>query len=150
MESENAQLVLESLSVGIPALTPVKSAFLKEACVWCLLQCDHPNGVLISCEICNDNVGYSIKWNDDFDLETLLRSYNMDDAVEFGAEALSLLLVREKTNYTAIKRAVRPSGIDYWLGYKKEKDISLFSFADARLEISGILKESSTNTIKAE
>jgi hypothetical protein len=77
----------------------------------------------------------------------ILRAYNSDDAIEFGAEALALLLIKEKTPYTAIERAVKPSGIDYWLGYKNSKYI--FSRFDARLEITGILTESSSNTIKS-
>jgi hypothetical protein len=57
-------------------------------------------------------------------------------------------LIREITNYTAIKRAAKTTGIDYWLGFKKEDKNSIFSMADARLEISGILRESGSNTLK--
>ena len=147
-ESINGYLVLESLGSGIPTLTKIKASMLKEACIWCLLNCEHDNGVKISCAVCDDTAVYSIKWTDDVDLDGILRAYNEDDAVEFGAEALSLLIIREKTEYTAIQRAVRPSGIDYWLGYKNDKKNSLFSMADARLEISGILRESVSNTVK--
>jgi hypothetical protein len=141
-------LALESLVSGIPTLTKNKASMLKEACIWCLATCKHINGVQITCEVCDDSSYYNIKWNDDIDLNGILRAYNLDDAVEYGAEAIALLLIREETSFTAIQRAVRPSGIDYWLGYKNEKPNFLFSMADARLEISGILKERGSNTIK--
>lgn len=144
----SGDLILDSLGTGVPALTRIKAAMLKEACIWCLKQCEHENGVQITCTICDDDVCYSIKWTSDVDVDDIFRAYNIDDAVEYGAEALSLLLIRKKTDFTAIRRAVRPSGIDYWLGFKKEDKTSLFSMADARLEISGILREKGSNTLK--
>jgi len=145
---QSGDLLLESLSTGVPTLTKIKADMLKEACIWCLTNCDHDNGVPIECIICDNNNCLSIKWNDDVDLDGILRAYNLDDAVEFGAEAIALLLIREKTEFTTIERAVRGTGIDYWLGYKDKNRNGLFSMRDARLEISGILKESSSNTVK--
>jgi hypothetical protein len=141
-------LILESLGSGIPTLTKIKASMLKEACIWCLTKCEHINGVQITCDVCDDLGCYSIKWDNGIDLNGILLAYNLDDAVEFGAEALALLLIREKTSFTAIRRAVKPSGIDYWLGYKNESSNSLFSMADARLEISGIFREKGSNNIK--
>lgn len=145
----SGDLILDSLNAGIPTLTHVKAAVLKEACIWCLKKCEHENGVKIMCTICDDNASYSIKWNSDVDIEGIFRAYNSDDAVEYGAEALALLLIRDKSDFTAIERAVKPSGIDYWLGYKEKDKTSLFSMKDARLEISGILREKGSNTINS-
>ena len=41
----SGDLILDSLGTGIPALTKVKAAMLKEACIWCLIKCEHKNGV---------------------------------------------------------------------------------------------------------
>jgi hypothetical protein len=139
-------LTLEALTSGIPTLTKDKAAMLKESCVWCLTKCNHQNGVKIAFDVCDDSGHYNIKWNKDVDMDGILRAYNSDDAIEFGAEAIALLLIKEKTQYTAIERAAKPSGIDYWLGYKTSN--SLFSKRDARLEITGILTERGSNTIK--
>jgi hypothetical protein len=57
----------------------------------------------------------------------------------------ALLLIRERTDYTAIHRSIQSTGIDYWLGYKANADNQIFSRKDARLEVSGILKQSPTN-----
>lgn len=149
MDSQQSEdLLLESLSTGIPTLTKTKADMLKEACIWCLTSCEHNNGVPIECIMGDDRNCFSIKWGNDVDLEGILKAYNLDDAVEFGAEAISLLIIREKTEFTTIERAVRGTGIDYWLGYKDENRNGLFSMRDARLEISGLLKESGSNTVK--
>jgi hypothetical protein len=149
MKIDNSKdLTLESLNEGIPTLTKIKADMLKEACIWCLIQCNHDNGVKIDCSISNNKESYIIKWIDEINPKRILKAYNIDDAVEYGAEALSLLLIRETTEFTAIERAARPSGIDYWLGHKNQNSNSLFNSHDARLEISGILKERLSNTIK--
>ncbi|MFX0204363.1 MAG: hypothetical protein ACFFDT_00130 [Candidatus Hodarchaeota archaeon] len=143
------QLMLNNLRSGIPALTDAKANVLIEACVWCFIKCEHNNGVKIKSIHCDNRAQYSIGWIDsEIDIDALVRAYNRDDAVEYGAEAITFLLIREFTPFTAITRAVTGEGIDYWLGYENNDSINLFSQADARLEISGILVERGSNTIK--
>lgn len=49
------------------------------------------------------------------------------------------------TEFTVIRRAVKGEGVDFWLGYKTDKE----PFQDvARLEVSGIL-EGNESKIKA-
>lgn len=85
-------LLLESLSSGIPALTEKKASMLKESCVWCLAKCEHLNGVKIESFFGSRTNWFRVIWNDnDIDLESIFRAYNSDDAIEFGAEAISLL-----------------------------------------------------------
>lgn len=144
-----SKLFLDGLKEKITDLTEAKASMMKEACVWCLLECGHSNGVGLDSIICDDLRCYKILWNDNsIDLNKLFKSYNLDDAVEFGAEAVTFLLICEQTPYTAIQRSVKGTGIDYWLGFRSEDPNSLFSKTDARLEVSGILKERGSNTIK--
>ncbi len=148
-ENNAGDLILESLSSGIPALTENKASMLKESCVWCLTKCEHSNGIIIESLFCDRSDCYCVIWDDDnINLHNIFRAYNSDDAIEFGAEAIALLLIKEHTPYTAIERAVKGTGIDYWLGYKSDNATILFSKTDARLEITGILKERGANTIK--
>lgn len=146
MEQRNlAKLHLDSLESGIPALPRYKAGQRMEACVWCLLSSKHENGVILSVIEQENKSAYKICWTEDkIDRQTLSLGYNEDDGPEHGAEAIALLLVRERTDYTAIKRSVTSTGIDYWLGYKNQ----LFSSTCARLEVSGVLKQSSTNNPK--
>ena len=143
------QLMLSNLRSGIPALTESKANVLLESCVWCFTECGHRNGVKIKSIYCDNNACYSIGWPEkEIDIESLKRTYNRDDAVEYGAEAVTFLLILELTPFTAIRRAVTGEGIDYWLGYENNDRLNIFSQADARLEISGILRERGSNTLK--
>lgn len=144
------ELHLDSLDRGIPAITPRQAGVHMEACVWCLLECGHQNGVLLTVRKDEQKALYSLLWPENtVDLAGLLRAYNKDDGPEHGAEAIALLLVREQTNYTAIQRSVTSTGIDYWLGYKEDViDGQIFSSRNARLEVSGILRQSAANRVQ--
>lgn len=149
MKMTKKALDLRTLGKGIPTLNPGKAQMLEEACKWCLLTCCHDTGVEILTQYKGEEKTIPIIWDEnDSDLQTLSLSYNDDDGVEFGAEALALLLVRECTDYTAIRRAANGTGIDYYLGKKRGNSKNFFSDNDARLEISGILKENQKNTVK--
>jgi len=69
---------------------------------------------------------------------------------EKAAEAISFFLVNELTEYRIVEEAKMGSRIDYWLGYNEEHDsydpLNIFR---ARLEVSGINKETPKNTVKA-
>ena len=142
-------LYLDKLNEELPDLADGKASMMREACVWCLQKCEHTAGVHLDTTFCDDTGCYKIIWDESkIDATKLIKSYNLDDAVEFGAEAISLLLIKKQTPFTSIERSVRGSGIDYWLGFRTDDPNSLFSKKDARLEVSGILKENLTNTIK--
>ena len=141
-------LDLNSLDKGIPAITSRQAGVHMEACVWCLRECDHINGVLLNVNHIGKKISYQVVWDENgVNTTDLERAYNKDDAPEHGAEALALLLVREKTDYTAIRRSVTSTGIDYWLGYQQTADDQIFDNS-ARLEVSGILRSSLTNKVK--
>lgn len=142
-------LSLDSLHNGIPALSSGKANMLKEACVWCLEKCSHLNGIAITVQYNEKQEKLPICWDSGkVNEEDIKRAYNQDDAVEYGAEAVSVLLIRECTQYTAIRRAATGTGIDYWLGKKETIGNNIFSNSDARLEVSGILQENSDNSVK--
>jgi hypothetical protein len=62
---------------------------------------------------------------------------DLTEATEYGACGLAMLVVREMTGLTVIERALKGTGIDYWLG-EGESDTYVFERM-ARLEVSGIL-----------
>ena len=141
-------LNLNSLHNGIPALSQGKAEMLKETCIWCLDECNHHNGVTIRVQNGEKKEKLPICWEEEsVDKETIKRTYNKKDAIEYGAEAVSFLLIRDCTEYTAIRRASTGTGIDYWLGNKKTTGNNIFNNT-ARLEVSGILEETSSNSIQ--
>jgi hypothetical protein len=124
-----------------------KARKLMEACVCCLIASKHKNGVNLEVK---DDVAvtkHPVSWPSRIDIEAINRSYNQDDAVEEGAEAVALLVSIAKTEFNAVERASTTTGIDYWLGHKNGSSNNPFKRA-GRLEISGILKENIKNTVK--
>lgn len=124
-----------------------KALQLMEACVWCLFHCKHENGVSMKVVDGDKEVHYSVIWNVScIDIEAVRRSYNQDDAIEAGAEAIAFCTVIKRTNYSAVERASTTTGIDYWLGYKDRHPNEPFH-RSGRLEISGIMIESESNKV---
>lgn len=67
---------------------------------------------------------------------------------EAGATALAFLLCEKLTEFIPESEAVIGTGVDYWLCYKEgHEKYDELNFMNARLEISGINKETSTNSI---
>ena len=137
-------LDLETLRAGILGLTPEICAFCLQACTVCLADSNHVNGVnVVLSETYSDNI--QLNWISVVD-EKIIRSWgDMQEATEYGATAIAILLAKELTQYTCIERSSKGTGFDYWLG--EEDNIGLFQ-GKVRLEISGILSESTTNTLE--
>ncbi len=65
---------------------------------------------------------------------------DLQEATEHGAVCVAIILIINKTKYTVIERAVKKTGIDYWLGEKDKTENDLPFNKSARLEVSGILQ----------
>jgi hypothetical protein len=117
-----------------------KAKSLKEACIWVLWHCQHSNGVQLKVIQDEEVAFYTVSWRDDLvEVEPLKRSFNLDDAKEYGAEALALFLSVHRTEYDAVERSMTKTGIDYWLGFKNRNPNEPFHRA-GRLEVSGMIE----------
>ncbi len=79
------------------------------------------------------------------------RSWNdLQEATEYGAVGIALILLKKLTHYTVIERSFKGTHFDYWLG-TGEYDENLLPFEQrkAKLEVSGIWKASKSNTLEA-
>lgn len=142
---EKSSLVLEkinNISIGIPNLSENILKTYAEASSFCLDLQGHKSG--ISMFILGDfEKEFALEW--DFVDDKIKRTYNdVQEAIEWGATAISFLIIKNFTPFTVIERSRKKTGFDYWLGYEGD---SLFQ-NKAKLEVSGILKESDTNTVK--
>ncbi len=137
-------LDLETLRVGILGLTPEICSFCLQACTVCLAHSNHQSGVNAALsETHSDKI--QLNWTSIVD-EKMRRGWkDWDETTEYGATAIAILLANELTEYPCIERSSKGTGFDYWLG--EEDDIGIFQ-TKARLEISGILSENSTNNLK--
>lgn len=141
----SSTLALDTLRTVVQ-ITAGKADSLMDSCIWCLRHCKHDNGKSIRVVDDSGTETFLITWPEGrVDPEELQRSYNQDDAIEHGAEAIAFLVAVRRTSYTAVERAFTKTGIDYWLGYKDSPN-NPFRRA-GRLEVSGIMTETEENTV---
>ena len=130
-------LDVSSLGEGLPAITPAFGTVLAEACAVCFEDQGHSVGVELKVQGSFDKQ-YTVHWSNV--TEQMLNCYNDHEvATELGAYGIAVLLIRDLTEYTVIRRSTKSTGIDYWLGTKKKSNDN-FLAEQARLEVSGIRK----------
>jgi hypothetical protein len=138
----NGSINLLEIKNGLPGITVDLCKAYYEACMVCLHLNNHTDGV--SLDLKGDvAASFLLHWEDYFDEQIDRAWQDREVCTEYGAVCISALLVKECTDYTIIRRARKGSGIDYWLG----KDDDIVFQNSARLEISGIFKESETNPV---
>lgn len=132
----NAVLLdLITLRKGIPALTAALGEVHSEAAAICLNSQGHKPQVRLKVRK-RKTPTFMLNWP--VIKGKMKRGYNDDDeATEWGASGVAILLVREATGLTAIERSKKGTGIDYWLGSKAKKGELPFQ-NKARLEVSGL------------
>ena len=127
-------LILADLGEGWPKLTTAMGQTLAEAASVCLSSQNHLDGVELKVSGAFKTT-YHLRWLSV--TEQMESTHNdLQDATELGACGVALLLIRDLTEYTVVKKAWKGGGFDYWLGLKTDP---LFQ-EKARLEVSGILR----------
>ena len=136
------EIDLLDMQKGFPGLDTSSAVHCYVACMVCLHRNNHSNGVILDLQ--GDTIAQIIlKWDDYFD-EQIDRAWkDQEYSTEHGAICISAMLVKEFTEYTIIERARKNGGFDYWLGYENEIPFQ----NSARLEISGIFKETEQNSV---
>ena len=136
-------LDLLSIRNGLPGMHKDLCAHYYSACMTTLHRSGHSDGTIMHLEG-NREDNLLLHWEDYYD-ECIERSWKeINYCTDHAAVCVSCVLAIHETDYTIVERSCKGDGFDYWLGYK---DDVLFSHA-ARLEISGILQESATNTVE--
>lgn len=129
----------------VKGLSEHKAGFQFECCVWCMTENGYDSGAIL--EVTEDAISdyYTIVWSDNsVNLDDVKSCIDQDEAAEYGAEAIALILGILRTDCRVIKKArKRGGGFDYWVGNDPHGLFQEF----ARLEISGIFEENSNNTI---
>lgn len=134
---------LSNIKKGTPGISPIEGENLYENCIVALHNSKHDSPVTLNVKGLK-NCDYNILWDDIYN-DQLRRTYNDDQSVtERGAIAISVLLALIQTNYTIIERSRKGTGFDYMLGDAQD---TLFT-PKARLEISGIMNETGSNTLE--
>lgn len=136
-------LDLVSIKNGLPGMHKDSCTHYYSACMTTLHRSGHQDGV--SLQLDGDRKeNLSLHWEDYYD-ESIDRTWKeINYCTDHAAVCVSCMLAINETDYTIIERSCKGDGFDYWLG---NKDDILLSRV-ARLEISGILKENTTNTVE--
>jgi hypothetical protein len=117
--------------------------YLKAGAV-CLTLCQHSNGIMLGVDLIDSStIQHQFQINEwvKVDEVTLANWEDRDEAAQFGACGIAILLIQELTEFTIVRRARKSTpedktGYDYHLGYKEDP----FFQRKARLEISGIFR----------
>lgn len=135
---------LGDLKSGMPGISAIEGANLYENCVVALHNRGHQMPVILVAKGLK-TTNYSLIWEDTYN-QQLERTYNdLQSVTERAAVGISVILAIKETEYTIIERSRKGTGFDYMLGDKADP---LFT-PKARLEISGIMKETEGNTISS-
>jgi hypothetical protein len=133
---------LLDIQKGFPGITVRLCEAYYEACMVCLHRCNHNESVKL--DLNGDiNETITLLWKNYYN-DQVERSWKEENTVEYGAICISVMLVKKYTDYTILEKSRYGDGIDYWLGKENETPFK----NSARIEISGILKETEQNTIK--
>ena len=141
------KLNLDTLKKGLLGISPTRGNFYREAAIVGLHQQGFKSGVIlhISGEF---QEKISIEWTDDVDKVTIDSWRDELQVTNFGAVGIALLLMAELLTFNNFEEGVIGTGIDFWMSKKsfQKKKIAFYQ-REARLEISGILKEKIGNTV---
>jgi hypothetical protein len=138
-------LDLDSLARELPSLTTSWCNTLAESAIVCLTSQQHQTNIRLPVEsnMGGAPVSATLCWTQPVTLPMQKTYRNDAQTTDFGAMALALLLTLNLTEYNTFEVSRIGTGVDYWLSKNDELDFS------ARLEISGIRKESKKNTINS-
>lgn len=134
---------LEDLKDAMTHFSTIQSQCFTENCIVALESIPHVTG----CEL--DVTGlHTGKIPLNWSTKVNKNGYKEEKKyTEKGAEALSFFLAMKYTEYEILEEAIIGTGVDYWLAYgENHKDYDPLNFFNARLEISGILRETKSNS----
>ena len=123
------RLDLENLPTACPRLTAAAGPTMAEAATVCLEERGHGREVALQV---TGEFAATYLLQRPVVTEPMRASYDAEEATEFGACGIAILVIRDETGWT-VQRAFKGDGFDYWLGTVDEAR----PFQNmARLEIS--------------
>ena len=116
-------LDLDKLAEGLPGVTKVTGAYLREASIAALLKNGHQSGKYIKVEgLFNQNV--CLTWEESDENEIVKSWKNDREAASYGAVGIALLLVHHFSEYKTFELSDLGTGIDYWMSQEKTERAS--------------------------
>jgi hypothetical protein len=137
-------LNFSELKEVINNISAVQCDYYSEAAAVALEYHGKTTGVLL--EVDGDkSIQYKLKW------KSKIKKSGWREPINFvrdGATGISFFLTVRLTEFEVFEESGIGTGIDYWLSYKEENpNYNPTNYLNARLEISGIKKESESNSL---
>jgi hypothetical protein len=136
-------LDVDTLKDTMDTISAVQCAYYSEACSVAMENQSKTTGVNLP--VTGDTTtSFNLNWTSPTNLNGWQEEKKF---TENGAVGLSFMLSLELTEYKVVEEALIGTGVDYWLAYDKtHPKYDALNFMSARLEISGILAETKTNS----
>lgn len=135
-------IYINDIAKGMPGITPNVGAVLIENSNVMLHKAGHTSPTPLNISGITEQTSL-LHWEDNYTEQMARTHADMQETTELAAVCVSIAVTQKITGYTVIERSRKGTGFDYVLGDAEE-----CFFPKARLEISGIAKESLTNTIE--
>jgi hypothetical protein len=127
-------LALHGLDKGHPGITSAIAYYCAEAASLCLEDQGHSPGVKLG--VTGSRIhSFVLDWEGGEERKRL--AWDSEDATEYGASAIAILVVSQLSGLKVIERAQKGDRVDYWLGDVDDEDEPPF-LRKGRLEVSGI------------
>jgi hypothetical protein len=146
MKKENylpKSLNLEELRGNLDFIVSSMSAYMCDCLIVCFKEENHSSGLVMKVETEAKQYSYKLHWTTPVTRYLIGATQDTERTTEWAAMGLALLFARELTDYPYICTRRKGEGVDFCLS-KNSQEFS----CDARLEVSGIRKESPKNTIE--
>ena len=132
---EHKALSVLPLNPGNSALLESLAGYMGACAAVCLDRGRHQSGVPMAVEG-DYNATFRLTW------ESLTEKHrrscaDLQEATEYGAYGLAILVVRETTGKTFVQRSAKGPGFDFWIGDEEDSELPFQGLV--RLEVSGIL-----------
>ena len=108
------QISVLPIDLGTPSVTPAFATILGEAAAVCLEENHHVSGVQLSVDGMSKET-VEVVWTQLQDAHKTTYA-DLQEATEWGAYGVALLLVRQLTGATTIERSAKGGGFDWWIG----------------------------------
>ena len=133
-----------SKDIPVTGLTTSFMNSIAEAAIVCFDDQNHDSGVTLRIEgELNESIIF--QWSTEVSFQIKDTWNDLQEATEYGATYLAVLIIHYFTPLKVIKRSRKRTGFDYWLGEKEDEN---YPFQEkSRLEISGILQENKRNSV---
>lgn len=132
---------LDKFKIESPGISNSVANFLLEGAKVCLHKNGHSSGVQLKI---NGDIEDSIilEWNENLSEQVLNSWKDQNELTEYAATLIAVIILNLFTDFVVNRRNDQKESCDYYLGKK------YFNGDKGLLEISGIFKESASNTIE--